>query len=172
MKIKGAVRTDMILSAEIMAISLGSVEESPLLTQAMALAVVSLGITVAVYGVVGLIVKMDDIGLHLARGGSRPLRALGRGLVRAMPVVMDLLTQLGTAAMLWVGGGILVHGLEEFHLTPVPHWIETAQHWAGQAPGVGPFAAWLTFAAGSAVVGLVIGGAIAGLMHFAPRRAH
>src|SRR5204863_4347719 len=118
-KIKGAVRTDMILSAEIMAISLGSVEASPLLTQALALAVVSLGITVAVYGVVGLIVKMDDIGLHLARGGARATQMLGRGLVRAMPVVMDLLTQIGTAAMLWVGGGILVHGLEKFHLTPI-----------------------------------------------------
>ena len=171
-KIAGAVRTDLILSAEIMAISLGEVSEQPLLMQAAALAVVSVALTVGVYGVVGLIVKMDDIGLHLARRDSRTAKAVGAALVRGMPVVMDLLTQVGTAAMLWVGGGILVHGLEHFHLTPLPHWLEAASRWAGQAPVVGPLTAWATFAAGSAVVGLVVGGVIAGALHLVPRKAH
>ena len=169
-KIAGAVRTDLILSAEIMAIALSEVADKSLALQAAALAAVSIGITAAVYGVVGLIVKMDDIGLHLARRKSRVAKAVGTGLVRAMPVVMDALTQIGTAAMLWVGGGILVHGLEEYHLTPLPHWVEAASHWAGQAPVVGPFTEWATFAAGSAVVGLVVGGIIAGVMHFMPSK--
>jgi uncharacterized protein len=171
-KVTGAIRTDLILSAEIMAIALGSVEKEPLAMQAAALAVVGLGLTIGVYGVVGLIVKMDDIGLHLARDGSRARKAIGRGLVRAMPLAMDTLTHVGTAAMLWVGGGILVHGLEHFNLTPVPHWLNAAAAWAGTAPGIGPVAAWVTFAAGSGVVGLIVGGAIAGAMHVVPRKAH
>ena len=171
-KISGAVRTDLILSAEIMAISLAEVAEQSILMQAAALAVVSVAITAGVYGVVALIVKMDDIGLHLARRESRAAQKVGAGLVRGMPIVMDALTQIGTAAMLWVGGGILVHGLEEYHLTPIPHWVEAASHWAGQAPAVGPFTAWATFAAGSAVVGLVVGGVIAAVMHFIPRKGH
>ena len=121
---------------------------------------------------VGLIVKMDDIGLHMARRGRPARMALGRGLVRAMPLVMDALTQVGTAAMLWVGGGILVHGLEHFHLTPIPHWLNAASDAAGQMQGVGPLAAWATFAAGSAVVGLIVGGVIVGVMHLLPRRGH
>ncbi|WP_293680745.1 DUF808 domain-containing protein [uncultured Phenylobacterium sp.] len=169
-KVDGAIRTDLILSAEIMAIALGEVADQPLVMQAAALAVVSIGITAAVYGTVGLIVKMDDIGLHLAQARARAGRALGRGLVRAMPVVMDALTKIGTAAMLWVGGGILVHGLEEYHLTPVPHWLEAAKHWAETAPGVGAVAGWLVFALGSAVVGFIVGGIIAGVVHFIPRK--
>ena len=171
-KIVGAVRTDLILSAEIMAIALAEVAAQPLALQAAALAVVSVALTVGVYGVVGLIVKMDDIGLHLSRRGSRASQAVGRGLVRAMPLVMDGLTQVGTAAMLWVGGGILVHGLEHFELTPLPHWLNHASDWAGGAPGIGPLAAWAVFAAGSAVVGLAVGGAIAGGMHVVPRKGH
>ena len=171
-KIAGAVRTDLILSAEIMAIALAEVAAQPLALQDAALAVVSVALTVGVYGVVGLIVKMDDIGLHLSRRGSRASQAVGRGLVRAMPLVMDGLTQVGTAAMLWVGGGILVHGLEHFELTPLPHWLNHASDWAGGAPGIGPLAAWAVFAAGSAVVGLAVGGAIAGGMHVVPRKGH
>jgi hypothetical protein len=171
-KVAGAVRTDLILSAEIMAISLQSVAERPLLIQAAALAVVSVALTVGVYGVVGLIVKMDDIGLSLAKRGARTAKALGAALVKGMPVVMDALTNIGTAAMLWVGGGILVHGLEKFELTPVPHWLEAASEWAGGAPAIGGLTAWAMFAAGSAIVGLVVGGAIAGALHLAPRKSH
>ena len=171
-KVAGAIRTDLILSAEIMAIALGEVANRPLVMQAAALAVVSIAITGGVYGVVGLIVKMDDIGLHLAKRVSRTAQAVGRGLVRAMPIVMNALTKIGTAAMLWVGGGILVHGLEKYHFTPVPHWLEAAKHWAEGAPGVGGLAGWAVFAAGSAAVGFIVGGAIAGAMHFAPRKGH
>jgi predicted DNA repair protein MutK len=170
-KVSGAIRTDLILSGEIMAISLASVADKSLAIQAASLALVGLGLTVAVYGVVGFIVKMDDIGLHLAKGGSRGLRGLGRGLVKAMPPLLDGLTLVGTAAMLWVGGGIIVHGLEKFELTPVPHWVEAASHWAGAAPVVGAVTGWLAFATGSAIVGLVVGGIVVGATHLAPRRA-
>jgi uncharacterized protein len=169
-KVGGAIRTDLILSGEIMAIALADVADKPLAIQAAALAVIGVALTVAVYGVVGLIVKMDDIGLHLAQGRNAGLRTLGRGLVKAMPVTMEALTVIGTAAMLWVGGGILVHGLEHFHLTPVPHWAEAASHWAGQAPGVGAVTGWLATVACSAVVGLVIGGVIVGVLHLIPRK--
>lgn len=93
------------------------------------------------------------------------MRRFGRGLVKAMPVTMEALTIIGTAAMLWVGGGIIVHGLEQFHLTPIPHWVEGLSHWAAGAPGVGPVTGWLAFALGSAVVGLAVGGVLAGAMH-------
>lgn len=161
-KVAGAVRTDLILSAEIMAIALAEVSDQTILTQAAALIAVSLLITAGVYGVVGLIVKMDDIGLHLAQRESPIAQRIGRGMVAAMPVVLGAIAKIGTVAMLWVGGGILIHGLEEFHLTPIPHMAEGVAAWlAGVlsfAPGVGH---WLGFALASAVVGLIAGGVIA-----------
>ncbi|MBA4010404.1 MAG: DUF808 domain-containing protein [Phenylobacterium sp.] len=172
-KVSGAIRTDLILSAEIMAIALADVADQPLFVQAGALLLVGVAITAAVYGVVGLIVKMDDIGLHMAKRPARASQAIGRMLVKGMPVVMNWLTVIGTAAMLWVGGGIIVHGLEHFHLTPIPVWVEGASHWAGQVPAIGPVTGWVTFAVGSAIVGLVIGGVIAGVLHLLPhRKAH
>ena len=164
-KVDGAIRTDLILSGEIMAIALAEVANLGLAMQAAALALVGVLLTIGVYGAVALIVKMDDIGLHLSRRQNKGSQAFGRGLVKAMPVTMEALTLIGTAAMLWVGGGIIVHGLEKFHLTPIPHWVEGLSHWAGQAPIVGPVAGWLAFALGSAVVGLAIGGVLAGVMH-------
>ncbi len=169
-KVKGAIRTDLILSGEIMAISLADVADRPLLVQAGALALVGLAITVGVYGVVGLIVKMDDIGLHLAKRRPSLVAALGRGLVKGMPVTLDLLTKVGTAAMLWVGGGILVHGLEHFELTPVPHVVAGFADWAGAVPGIGGFTGWAAFAAASALVGLAVGATVVGALHFAPRK--
>ncbi len=161
-KVGGAIRTDLILSGEIMAIALSEVADSSIGTQAAALIAVSLLITGGVYGVVALIVKMDDIGLHLAGRQGGVLPALGRGLVKGMPVVLSLLGKIGTVAMLWVGGGILVHGLEEFHLTTIPHAAETVAHAiAGLMPFAPGFGAWLGFAVASAIVGLVIGGLIA-----------
>ncbi len=171
-KVAGAIRTDLILSAEIMAIALADVSDQPLAIQAAALAVVGLLITIGVYGVVGLIVKMDDIGLHMAERKARLTRAIGRGLVRGMPVVMSALTVIGTAAMLWVGGGIIVHGLEHFHLTPIPGVVEGFSHWAAAVPTIGAFTGWVAFALGSAVVGLIVGGVIAGALHLIPRKAH
>lgn len=171
-KVVGAIRTDLILSAEIMAIALNDVAQQPLAIQAAALAVVGLAITIGVYGVVALIVKMDDIGLHLSKGRAASMRALGRGMVKAMPVVLDALTRIGTAAMLWVGGGIIVHGLEHYHFSPIPTWVEGLSHWAATAPAVGPVTGWLAFAVGSAVVGLAVGGLIVAALHLVPSKKH
>ena len=113
-KVRGAIKTDFILSAEIMTIALAALPESAMWLKALSLALVGAGITVAVYGTVALIVKMDDIGLFMARKGRLSLtRAAGRGLVVGMPKLMALLSTVGTAAMLWVGGSIVIHGLEE-----------------------------------------------------------
>ena len=160
-KVSGAIRTDFILSAEIMAIALADVAESPLVTQGIVLAAVGIGITVVVYGAVGLIVKMDDIGLHLAQRRASATKAIGRGLVLGMPILMKALGIIGTAAMLWVGGGIVVHGADEFHLTAIPHLLHDGAEAAGHAvPAVEGAVTWLVNAAGAAVVGLVIGGAV------------
>ncbi|WP_397415642.1 DUF808 domain-containing protein [Phenylobacterium sp.] len=169
-KVTGAIRTDFILSAEIMAIALNDVADRPLPIQAAVLAVVGFAITIGVYGVVALIVKMDDIGLDLARRGPAASRAVGRGLVKAMPVVLDLLTKVGTAAMLWVGGGILIHGLSHYGLSVVPSAIDSVSHAASAVPYVGAFAGWLAYAALAAMVGLVLGGLIVGALHLAPWR--
>ena len=160
-KVSGAIRTDFILSAEIMAIALAEVADRPLVTQGVVLAVVGIAITAAVYGAVGLIVKMDDIGLHLAQRRAAATQALGRGLVLGMPVLMKALGIIGTAAMLWVGGGIVVHGLEEFHLTPIPHLLHDGAEAAGHAsPVAGGAIEWIVNALGSAMVGLVIGAVV------------
>jgi len=173
-KVTGAIRTDFILSAEIMAIALADVADSPLLTRAVVLAVVGIVMTVAVYGVVAMIVKMDDVGLHLARRRPAGARATGRLLVRGMPVVMNALSVVGTAAMLWVGGGIIVHGLDHFGLDAVPGALHHGADAAGQ---VAPFAGlveWLVIAAGSGIVGLLVGGALVAIMHVVhvARHAH
>ncbi|MEN9288859.1 MAG: hypothetical protein RL317_482, partial [Pseudomonadota bacterium] len=130
--VSGAIRTDFILSAEIMAIALAEVSDRSIGLQAAILAVVAFGITIGVYGMVGLIVKMDDIGLHLAKGENAARQAIGRALVRTMPVLLSALSGIGVAAMIWVGGGIVLHGLHEFHLTPLPIWVDAAALMAGQ----------------------------------------
>lgn len=157
-KVAGAIRTDFILSAEIMAITLATVSDSSLVMQGVILAVVGLVITVAVYGVVALIVKADDAGMSLAASGSGAARAVGRALVTGMPVFLRLLAVVGTAAMLWVGGGIVLHGLEEFGL----HWagaiLHGAEHAAAHAmPAAAGFAGWLGGAVVSGIVGLILG---------------
>ena len=163
-KVGGAIRTDFILSGEIMAISLASVADKPLVEQAVVLAIVAVLITVGVYGVVGFIVKMDDIGLGIARGSSRLARGLGRGLVHAMPLLMRALSIIGTAAMLWVGGGIIVHGMEEFGLTSLPHLIHhLADAAASAVPPIGPVIDWAINAIGAGIVGLMVGGVITAL---------
>jgi predicted DNA repair protein MutK len=170
-QVSGAVRTDLILSGEIMAIALGELAGQTLVNQAIALALVGVAITAGVYGVVALIVKMDDIGLHLARKPGAAAQAFGRGLVAAMPVVLTALSLIGTAAMVWVGGGIIVHGLEDFGLTTLPHALHAAAEGAVHAVGVLPaVVAWLVTAIGSGIVGLIVGGAIAGALHLLPRK--
>jgi predicted DNA repair protein MutK len=170
--VSGAIRTDLILSAEIMAIALATVVDRPLAIQAGALVVVSLALTLAVYGVVGLIVKMDDIGVHLAQRRSSVARSCGRALVKSMPYLLEGLSFVGTAAMLWVGGAILVHGLEHFGLNTASHSIESLSHMAERIPWVGAAAGWVAFAAGAAVVGLIVGGVIVSGVHLVARRKH
>jgi predicted DNA repair protein MutK len=164
--VKGAIRTDFILSAEIMAIALADVADRPLPIQAAVLAAVGIAITIGVYGVVALIVKMDDVGLHLAERRMSPLRAVGRGLVIGMPLIMKALSLIGTAAMIWVGGGIIVHGLEEFGVDGPGHLIHDAAVGAGNAlPAAHGAVEWLVTAALSGLVGLIVGAIIVGILH-------
>jgi len=164
--VAGAVRTDFILSAEIMAIALAEVASEPFVTRAIIMAVVAVGITAVVYGLVGFIVKMDDVGLHLASGSNRSGRALGRGLVKAMPKLMAGLSVIGIAAMIWVGGGIIVHGLEEFGVHEPGHSIHAvAEAVAHAAPALQSAVAWVVSAAGAGLVGLTIGAIIVAIHH-------
>lgn len=165
-RVSGAIRTDLILSAEIMAIALAEVSTEGLLQQGIILAVVGIAITVAVYGTVGLIVKMDDIGLHLSTKSSAIAKATGRGLLRAMPILLVLLATVGTAAMLWVGGGIILHGLEELGVHGPADLAHAAQHAVEAATGpLGGVLGWLTYAVLSALVGVVLGAIVAGVVH-------
>ncbi len=162
LQVKGAIRTDFILSAEIMAIALASLGPMSLWTTAAALVAVAFAITAGVYGVVALIVKLDDIGLHMAGRRSRSTRAFGDALVHVVPKLLTALSAIGTAAMLWVGGGILLHGIEEMHvLERVTHAIHDFGHSIGAAAGrAGRFVEWLVNAIAGAVMGLVVGGAV------------
>jgi predicted DNA repair protein MutK len=162
-KVAGAIKTDFILSAEIMAIALSVLPASNVWTQAVVLAVVAIGITVVVYGAVALIVKADDVGIVLAANRSDSIvggisRSVGRGLVLGMPYFLKVLSVVGTAAMIWVGGGIIVHGLETYGYTSIGHGIH---HIAELAAHAVPFAQgaveWIVSAAGGGVVGLAVG---------------
>ncbi|SEM81515.1 hypothetical protein SAMN04488103_102157 [Gemmobacter aquatilis] len=158
-KVAGAIKTDFILSAEIMTIALATIPEGSLVMEAITLAVVGVMITVAVYGAVALIVKMDDVGLHLAataRTGA--LRGLGRGLVVAMPKLMALLSAVGTLAMLWVGGSIVLHGFAELHLWEFGHVIEVwAERTGALLPAAQGLVVWTVKATLDGVFGLVLG---------------
>lgn len=164
-KVRGAIRTDFILSAEIMAIALATIDQPDLLTRAIVLAVTAIVITVAVYGTVALIVKADDIGAAMAKGRTGVGRAFGRGLVKGMPKFLSFLSIVGTVAMLWVGGQILLHGLHEFGW----HAPEDIAHAFAHsiAALTGPLEAvveWVLFALASAVVGLIVGLAVIGVL--------
>ena len=172
-KVAGAIKTDFILSAEIMAIALSTIQESGLLTQAVVLALVGIGITAAVYGVVALIVKADDAGVALASNKDTSAigaisRMLGRALVLGMPIVLTLLSIVGTAAMIWVGGGIIVHGLEKYGWDLPGHAIHSVAEAAAHAlPPAGGAIEWLVTAAGAGLVGIVIGAASIPAVEFA-----
>ncbi len=160
-KIRSAIQTDFILSAEIMAIALATLPEANFWTQAAVLAAVGLGITVAVYGAVALIVKADDAGLAMAGWRNPILRGIGRALVVGMPVFLRLLGIVGTAAMLWVGGGIILHGLEEYDLGGPAHALHHLAEAIGHAvPAIEGAIVWLVEAAGAGVVGLLLGAAV------------
>ncbi len=159
--VSGAIRTDLILSAEIMVIALDDVASEPFWTRAIVLVVVAVLITVLVYGVVGLIVKMDDIGLHLAGRESPASQRVGTALVRAMPKVLSGLSTLGIVAMLWVGGHILLVGADELGWAGpygLVHHLEEAVHDATGAFGGG--LGWLVNTLGSAVAGAVVGAVV------------
>lgn len=158
-KVAGAIKTDFILSAEIMTISLAAIPDTALWQEAVTLAVVGAIITAMVYGAVALIVKMDDIGLHMAATGRTGAgRAFGRGLVLAMPRLMAVLSTVGTGAMLWVGGSIVIHGMEELGFGWLGHHIHDWAVLAGRmVPQATAAVEWLAKAAMDGVFGLALG---------------
>jgi predicted DNA repair protein MutK len=169
--VSGAVRTDFILSAEIMVISLNEVAAEAFASRAAILVVVALGITVLVYGVVGLIVKMDDVGLTLSQRSGKAVSRFGHGLVKAMPRLLAALTVVGTVAMLWVGGHILLVGMDDLGLhvlyDVVHHLEEAAAHAVG---ALGPVVAWLVNTLASALLGLVVGALVVLVMSLTVHR--
>jgi uncharacterized protein len=165
-KVDSAIRTDFILSAEIMAITLSSVATSPLWLQGGVLAAVGVGMTVLVYGAVALIVKADDVGAAMALMGNGIVRAIGRGLVNGMPVFLKLLSWVGMVAMLWVGGGIVLHGLHVLGVhAPEDLMHQVAKAVASFVPVASGFVAWLVSASISALVGLIIGAIVEPVAH-------
>jgi len=170
LQVKGAIRTDFILSAEIMVIALAELSMESLAMQSGALIAVAIGITIAVYGLVALIVKLDDIGLHMAERGSAAVRSVGSGLVHVVPYVLTGLSGLGTAAMLWVGGGIILHGMEELHFDAIPHAVYDGAHSVAVTLGVMiPLIEWLADAVAASIAGLIVGTVIVGAMHLRPK---
>ena len=159
--ISGAIRTDFILSAEIMVISLKEVIEEGFFSRTVIMIVVALLITVVVYGLVALIVKMDDVGLALASRDDEASQRTGRMLVQAMPKVLTFLSVVGTAAMLWVGGHILVAGAHELGWDWPYDTIHDAAHSVAGVGGIGGALEWLLNTAMSAVLGFVVGAIIA-----------
>lgn len=158
-KVSGAIKTDFILSAEIMTIALAEIPDGTIWMEAATLAAVAIGITVLVYGSVAMIVKADDFGLLLAqRGRLGVTRGFGRGLVKAMPGFMRVLMTVGTAAMLWVGGSIVIHGLEVLGFGVFRHMIHDVAVAVGHAvPQIEGFMEWLVTAALDGIFGLALG---------------
>lgn len=161
--VKGAIRTDLILSAEILAIALGELDRLSLGTKAAALVGVSIAVTVLVYGAVALIVKMDDIGFRLARQDHGASQAVGRGLVAGMPRLLAALSVIGTAAMAWVGGGIVLHGMEVIGILPaLPHTLHAWAHGiAAASPAAVGAIEWTVNAVFAGVFGVALGFVIA-----------
>ena len=169
--VTGAVRTDFILSAEIMVISLNEVADEGFWSRALILAVVAVGITILVYGVVGLIVKMDDVGLSLSQRPGKGISRFGHGLVKAMPRLLTALTVVGTAAMLWVGGHILLVGSDELGLHAVYGAVHHLEELAHEATGaLGGVVGWLVNTLASALIGLVVGALIVLVMNLTVHR--
>jgi predicted DNA repair protein MutK len=156
--VSGAVRTDMVLSAEIMVIALNEVADQAFLPRLIILIVVALVLTAGVYGVVAVIVKMDDLGLRLKQTASRIGQYVGRGLVAAMPGLLSALSTLGTVAMLWVGGHILLAGSDRLGWRPPYQTVHHAADGVGHSvKAFGAVLAWLVDTGASALVGLVVG---------------
>jgi predicted DNA repair protein MutK len=164
-KVSSAIRTDFILSAEIMAIALATLAvETPLWAKAAALAVVGLGMTLLVYGAVAIIVKADDVGAAMALRRSPVVSAIGRAIVMGMPGFLKALSFVGMIAMLWVGGGILIHGLYELGVDAPEHVVKGAADAVGAAAGpASGIVGWAVGAGLAAIVGLAVGALIAPL---------
>ncbi|MFZ4748223.1 MAG: DUF808 family protein [Sphingomonas sp.] len=163
-RVSSAIRTDFILSAEIMAITLATLTGLAPWVQGVVLGLVGLGMTVAVYGAVALIVKADDFGALLARTSNGAVRALGRGIVLGMPLFLKVLSTVGMVAMLWVGGHIVIFGAYELGLKAPEQWVQGVTDQARAAAPVSPgFVAWVVRAAIDAVVGLAVGALVAPL---------
>lgn len=163
-RVAGAIRTDLILSGEIMAITLAAIPTANVWEQAAILGVVGVGITVAVYGAVALIVKADDAGMALAANTSSSFfgslsRGLGRGLLSFVPIMLKVLSVVGTAAMIWVGGGIILHAFEHYGWLPAAtHAVHAASDAAARAlPAIAGIASWSVTALASGLIGLVLG---------------
>ncbi|MEO7587439.1 MAG: DUF808 domain-containing protein [Arachnia sp.] len=166
--VKGAIRTDFILSAEIMVISLNEVAAEGFLSRAIILVVVALGITALVYGVVALIVKMDDVGLNLAGRPSEQARSVGRFLVAAMPKVLAILSTVGIFAMLWVGGHIILVGIDELGWHAPYALVHSLEGLVVGIAGVGAALAWIVNTLCSLVLGTAWGLVVAGVLHLLP----
>ncbi len=173
-RIAGAIRTDLILSAEIMAITLNELTDlATWWERAIALAMVMIAVTVVVYGAVALIVKMDDVGLHLTKKPSDLAQKVGRMMLKGMPLLLTALSFIGTIAMLWVGGGILIHGLHEVGLHDLSDFSHGLQHGVEELTGgLGGILGWLTYATISALVGLIVGAVLVFVLHKVLRIGH
>jgi predicted DNA repair protein MutK len=170
--ISGAIRTDLILSAEIMVIALKEVIDEGFLSRAIIMVLVALVITVIVYGVVALIVKMDDIGLSLAGRTSESSQRIGRLMVAAMPIVLTWLSIIGTAAMLWVGGHILIVGAHELGWDGPYDLVHDLEESVSDIGGIGGLLGWLVNTALSAIAGLVVGAVVVAVTSMLPMGSH
>lgn len=167
-RVAGAIKTDFILSAEIMTIALATVEAETVWMQAAVLALIAVGITALVYGTVAILVKADDWGLKLSQIGEWSVtRSIGRGIVKSMPSVMAFIATVGTAAMLWVGGSIVIHGVEVLGWTAIGHFIHDAAAAVGHAfPAAGGTLEWIAKATLDGVFGLAVGFAVMPIAHY------
>jgi uncharacterized protein len=168
--IASAIRTDFILSAEIMVIALKDVIDNSLVSRAIILVLVAIVITAVVYGVVALIVKMDDVGLRMVESGRRPAVRIGRGLVLGMPKVLAFLSVIGTAAMVWVGGHILLVGADELGWHSPYKFVHKLEEKVHDVGGIGGVLSWLINTALSAIVGLIIGFLLIAVISRLPKR--
>lgn len=170
--ITSAVRTDFILSAEIIVIALNEVADQPFLSRTIILVIVAFAITLLVYGVVALIVKMDDVGLSLAQREGAGAQRVGRALVSAMPKVLALLSTVGIIAMLWVGGHIILVGTDTLGWHAIYGFVHHLEELVHDATGIlGGILGWLTNTFFSAVLGVIVGAVVVGVMHLIPHRS-
>jgi uncharacterized protein len=166
--VSGAIRTDFILSAEIMVIALNEVADEPLLQRTVIMVVVAIAITLLVYGVVALIVKMDDIGLSLTQRGSGTSQKVGHALVKGMPKLLSALSAIGIIAMLWVGGHILLVGVDDLGWHGLYGFVHQIEEGVADIAGLGGFLAWLVNTVASAILGFIVGCIVVGVLHVLP----